>query len=254
MKRFLAYSLLGLVAYGFFMLLQLPATTLVNWVSQSVPDLTIQQAQGSAVRGVAQDVRLADLRLESLRWRLRFLPLLLGRLQYRLTASQGNVQLQASVGTDLSRRWHVAAIQGELPLSRALAAAGQSPPLFEGELTLDDVGIVLNREGMLADAYGDLRLSNLRTTFEEPVQLGNYSGELTAEDSNLIATLRDNGGPLNFAGSLSMSVVPEGRYRLQGRVSPRDNADSRLRDALSLMGEPREDGAWELDFAGMLGL
>lgn len=257
MRRFLGYGLLGLVAYGFFMLLQLPASTLVNWVSQSLPGISIQHAQGSAVHGIAHDVRLSPLQnvqLESLRWRLRFLPLLIGQVEYRVTASRGDVQLRGVVGTGLSRDWHMSGIEGEIPLSQALSAAGQSPPLFDGELSLDGVGIALTSDGVLQDAQGDILLSNLRTAFGEPLQLGSFSGELTAEDANLIAALKDRGGPLNFAGTLSLSVAPEGRYRLQGRVSLRENADSRLRNALGLLGDPGEDGAWALDFTGILNL
>lgn len=253
MKRVLGYSLLGLTAYIFFMVVQFPATTFVDWVTSAVPGLTVQQVSGSAIQGTAQDVHLrGSTRLTSVTWKMRFLPLLLGRLEYRIGVSETDVQLDAIVGTGLfNRHWRVIGMEGQLPVSKALAVVSQTPPLLNGEITFDEAGVSWDDKGVIQAADGAVNLVNTRTTFADPFQIGSFNAELSAETPNLLAALEDSGGPLQFSGMLSLA--PDGRYQLVGRASLRDDADNRLRDTLNVLGQPNGDGQWQLDLSGVLG-
>lgn len=252
MKRALSYGLLGLIAYGFFMLVQFPATALANWATHAVPGLTFQQVSGSAIQGVAQDVRwMEGMRLASLNWQMRFLPLLLGRLEYHVSVSETAVQLDAVVGTSLSRQWWVTDVEGQLPVPKALSIVSQNLPPLDGQVAIDKAGASWDNQGAIYAADGTVRFLNIRTTLADPFQIGSFNTELSAETPNLLATLEDSGGPLAFSGRLS--VEPDGRYQLGGRASLRDNADSGLRNFLNLLGQPSGNGQWQLDLSGVLG-
>jgi hypothetical protein len=248
----LGYGLLGLIAYGFFMLVQFPASVLADWLTRTVPALTLQQVSGSAIQGGAQNVRLQDIRLPSLTWRMRVLPLLLGRLEYRVSVSETDVQLDAVVGTGLfNQHWRVTDMEGQLPVPKALSIISQIPAPLNGEITFANADVSWDNEGAVYAADGTVGFVNTRTTFADPFQIGSFNAELSAESPNLLAAVEDSGGPLEFSGMLSLA--PDGGYQLVGRASLRDTADNRLRDTLNLLGQSSGDGQWQLDLSGVLG-
>ncbi len=254
MKRVLQYSLLGLLAYGFFMLVQFPASALANWTTRAIPGLTVQQVSGSAIQGSARDVRLKEAQLASLTWQMRFLPLLLGRLEYRVNVSETGVQLDANVGTGFfNSRWWVTDIEGQLPMSKAWSMVSQTPALLTGEITFAKAGISWdNNDGAVYAADGTIRfLDTLTTALGDSLQIGSFNAELSADTPDLLADLEDSGGPLEFSGMLRLA--PTGRYQLVGSAGLRDNADNRLRDALDFLGQPSGDDQWQLEVSDMLG-
>lgn len=251
MKRWLAYILLGLLAYAIFLVLLCPAGLLIDQVSKRLPGFSAQSVQGGAVQGTAQNVRLsATVRLETLAWRLRLFPLLLGRLEYdlQLTAPELNIYGIASLG--LGQKLRLAALNGQLPLPRAIALAGRPPPPLNGMLELDNVALRLNRDYRPAEASGLIHLRDLGTSFGNPLSLGNFDIQLQTQASALVASVQDQGGPLQLNGSLTLD--PDGRYRFTAQAAPRDQNNRELYQALSLLGRPEGDGKWMFDFAGNL--
>lgn len=233
------------------MLVQFPATALAHWATQTLPGLTIQQVSGSAIHGTAQDMRLQGMRIASLTWRMRFLPLLLGRIEYRVSVTETGLQLNAVVGTGFNKQWRLKDIAGALPLPRALSIARPTPIPVNGDLIIDAAEARWDNEGNIYAADGTVRIINMRTTLADPFQIGSFNAELSADTPNLLAALEDSGGPLGFSGTFSLA--PDGRYQLMGRANLRDTADNRLRDTLNVLGQPSGDGQWQLDLSGQLG-
>ncbi len=251
MRRWLAYILLGLLAYAVFLVLLCPASLLVDRLSQHLPGFSAQSVQGSAVQGTAQSVQLsATARLETIAWRLRLFPLLLGRIEYdlQLTAPELNIHGIASLGWD--RQLRLAALNGQLPLPRAIALAGRPPPPLNGTLELDNVALRLNRDYRPTEAGGLIHLRNLGTSFGNPLSLGIFDIQLQTQASALVASVQDQGGPLQLNGSLTLD--PDGRYRFTAQAAPRDQNNRELYQALSLLGRPEGNGKWMFDFAGSL--
>jgi len=251
MRRLLAYILLGLLAYTVFLVLLCPADLLIEQLAQRLPGFSVQSVQGGVVQGTARSVQLsATARLETIAWQLRVLPLLLGRIEYdlQLTAPELNIRGIASLGFD--RQLRIVALNGQLPLPRAIALAGRPPPPLNGMLELENVGLSLNRDYQPTAAGGLIHLHNLSTSFGTPLSLGNFDIQLQAQASALIASIQDQGGPLQLNGNLTLD--PDGRYRFTAQAAPRDQDNRELYQALSLLGRPGGNGKWTFDFAGNL--
>ena len=251
MRRGLAYILLGLLAYTVSLVLLCPASLLIEQLAQRLPGFSAQNVQGSAVQGSAQSVQLsATARLETIAWRLRVLPLLLGRIEYelRLTAPELNIWGIAGVGFD--RQLRITALNGQLPLPRAIALAGRPPPPLNGTLELENVAVHLNRDGRPQQAGGLVHLRNVSTSFGNPLPLGNFDIQLQTQASALVASIQDQGGPLQLNGNLTLD--PDGRYRFTAQAAPRDQDNRELYQALNLLGRPEGNGKWTFDLAGSL--
>jgi hypothetical protein len=184
LKKYLGYGLLALFAYGIFMIIQLPATVLVDLAARHLSGFAVQNVQGSIIQGSARHIQLEKAQFESMTWQLRFLPLLSGRLEYRFTAVETpDTRLQGIARMGLDRRLHINKLEGRLPLPKAIALAGRPPPPLNGELQLDITGLQLDKEGHPQAAYGTARLINAYTSFGRTLELGDFSAELNTQDS-----------------------------------------------------------------------
>ena len=250
MKRWLGYGLLGLLAYVIFMLIQFPAANFIDLLGRYLPGLTAQEVQGSARKGTAREVRLHDTRFETLSWRFRPLALVKGRLEYRVIAEAPQLRLEGAAGVGLRRQLQIEDLSGRLPLPRAIALIGRPTLPLNGNVELNLTALHLDREGRPRAAYGTTRLLDTRTTLGRPLDLGDFSAELTTEDQTILGTIKDNGGPLELTGVLALT--PDGRYRFTGQVALRDPNNQDLRQALTALGQPGADGKWQMEFTGVL--
>ncbi|NJN46420.1 MAG: type II secretion system protein N, partial [Candidatus Competibacteraceae bacterium] len=81
MKQSWGYVLLGLFAYSVFLIVQAPAAALLTLHPLPWPGISIQSVQGLAIQGSAQGLQLHTLRFDTATWKLRFAPVLLGRIE-----------------------------------------------------------------------------------------------------------------------------------------------------------------------------
>lgn len=250
MRRGIGYALVGLLAYGGFLALELPVAVLLPYVAPHLPGFTVARVDGSLLAGQAESVSLRNAQLERLNWRWRPLALLQGQLAYRLVAADPQLTLQSVAGVDWTGAVHWQNIRGELPLRKALMLAMQAQLPVNGTLVLALDDIRLNKAGLPDRAEGNVEVRNLRTTLGRPLALGDFAVQLTTQSQGIVGTVTDKQGPLQVQGSLTLAA--DGRYRFNGRVGLRDNNNDDLRQALALLGRPGADGQWKIDINGVL--
>ena len=248
MKRLFGYGLLGLLAYAIFLVLLCPATLLTEWVSRQLPGCSVQNPQGSVFAGTAQGLRLPTTQLGSLSWQLRFLPLLKGRVGYYLTLTEPELHLSGTVTMGLDRQLHVVNLNGYLPLHKAVSLAGFAVPPLTGKLEVERLELWLDRGGRPHQAQGLLHVLNVHTSRGNSLPLGDFGIELQTRDPTIVAAIQDQGGPLQFTGTLTLD--PDGRYRFNGQAAVRDGRNRELYQALSFLGQPGGDGKWSFNFSG----
>ena len=250
MKRLLLYGLLGLLAYALFMLIQFPATQLVGLMSQHIPGLTAREARGTAINGSAQGLRVGNTELPAVSWRWHPTALLMGRLAYRLEATEPGLDLHAVASINPMRRLLITDLRGKTTLSRAIALVSRAPLLLEGELELAVDELRLSSTGAPTALEGTVRLRDAYTSVGRAIALGDFEAILTTEAPTIVGNVKDLQGPLALTGNLTLA--PDGRYRFTGTLGVRDNNNRDLRQALAFLGRPDADGTWLLDFSGAL--
>ncbi|HRD65868.1 MAG TPA: type II secretion system protein N [Candidatus Competibacter sp.] len=249
MKRALGYGLLGLAAFLLFLLLRVPANLVTGQVGTRLSDFSVQDVEGTATEGTMLGARWRGARIERLTWRWRPLALLLGRLEFNLSADDPEIKLIGNAAMGLGRQVHFRDLAGRLPLSRLGNLAGNLPLQGTVEFALPELD--LGATGRPLAARGTVRLLNLRTALNPPTSIGDFVVQLDSTSTEGVrGKIKDNNGPLVLDGTLGL--LPDGRYRFDGQAAVRDAANQSLRQAMSLLGPPGSDGRWTLNFSGAL--
>jgi hypothetical protein len=245
-KRSLSYILLGLFAYGVFMILQLPAAALLAWNPPPWPNMRIQSVQGLAIQGSAQSVQWDTLTFDKATWKLRFAALLLGNIELAVDLYHPVRRLTGTVAMGLDRQLRLGPLNGYLPLSDWHSVL-RLP--VGGGLELNDLRLRLNPNGYPLAVQGTVLLSALRVPLAQIIELGDYQVAFSTRDDTISGLIRDQGGPIQLTGSLTLT--PDGRYRLTSQLAVRDN-NQPVEQALSLLGQPDQDGVRTIDLTGKL--
>lgn len=251
MRQLVYFSGLGLLAYVAMLLLQTPASLVIDQARRYLPDLQAAQIEGTILAGSAAELVARRKRIEQLAWRWSPGGLLQGRWEYEVQVQEPGVAVSALVGVGMDRRLSLRQVNGELPFARALSLALGEDYSLGGRVLLDLQQLQVGHGGLPQAAEGLVHLVDARTTVGRPLPLGSVSMELETGDGMIIGHVRDRGGPLAVAGTLTLD--PTGSYRFQGRVGLRDETEEELGRALRLLlGPVADDGQHPVNLSGRL--
>ena len=250
MKPFLRYSLLGLLAFLAFLLLLAPATLVTDRVAEHLPGFSVQNVSGSVTDGIAQGLHWRGNRIEQLSWDWQPLALLSGWLEAGLRSNDPDMQAVGKVAIAFDRSLRLRDANGRMSLSRLAALAGHKSPA-QGILEFSLRDLYLDANARPQSAYGAVHVLNLRVDLRQPLNLGDFTLQLTpVEPAGIQGVIEDHDGPLALQGTVKL--FPDGRYQVDGQAAVRDPANQALRQALSLLGPPDANGRWPLNFSGVL--
>lgn len=249
MRRRSGLLLVGLLAYGVFVVLRLPAPLVFAQLQQRVPALAADGLEGSLWQGSAAQLLWRGVRLGRLEWRFDPQALLRARIGWRLNIADGDRRLSAHAALGLDRSLQLRTVQGELPMDLLQALTGRSF-LLDGRLQIDLSLLELNDKGLPQAALGDLRLVQARLISLPDQPLGPFQAKLqSGDDQTINARLQDQGGPLMFDAVLKLTAA--GRYRVSGRLATRADSPPRLTGLLGTLGADG-NGSRRFDFNGQL--
>jgi general secretion pathway protein N len=249
----LSWVALGVGAYLAFTLARFPAATAYAWFA---PDaLRLSGIVGTVWTGSAAFGSVPGMPLRDLRWSLRALPLVIGRVSGNFEArlADGFVSGEASASasrvrlTNVQASTSLAVLDRLLPLSDTQAAISVAFERFD------------LRDGWPTNATGTLRVDNLRVapllptgSGPELIDLGSYEGTLVdSGDQGLRAQLQSTAGPLDVNGRAELDL--DRTYRLEGAVRPGPDASPELVQGLNFMtGEPDAEGMRPFALTGSL--
>jgi general secretion pathway protein N len=235
-----------------FLLIQLPAASLIDRLESRLPGLSVQQIDGTVFAGEARQLQLGRRTLEALRWRWRPLGLVTGKLEFYLTLSGPDVEVEAVFSIGWQRQLRLYDVSGHLPLPKAISLAGRAPPPLNGELQLAIDELLLNRHGKPQAAWGTVQLRDAHTAFGRTLELGDVALHLSTQDQVIRGDFKDAGGPLELIGFLTLDHSDT--FHLNSQIGLREQGPSDLRQALNLLGRPDNDGRWRLQRSGKLTL
>ena len=252
MKRALRYGLLGVLVFLLSLLLLAPARLVTDRLAERLTGFSVQAAEGLATEGSARGVRWRGVRIERLDWNWQALALLTGWLEFRLDADDPEIKLSGKVGVNPGRRLRLRDASGQLLLARLGALVDPTKLPLQGVVKFNLRELSLNATGQPQTANGVVYLLNARTTLGQPLNLGDFTIQLTpATPEGIQGVVKDNDGPLALEGA--MNLLPDGRYRFTGYAAVRDAGNPVLRQTMNLlMGQPGDNGRWSLSYSGVL--
>lgn len=257
MKRWHGYLLLGVGAYLFFLVWQLPAAFV--WaqfgpsLDRQLPRLEISGVQGRIWRGEIASLRYAGEELGSLSWRFSPWSLLVGelRLPLMLQRPQGYVETRLVAPLDL-RRLTLLDTRGQLPASELQRHFPYYPVAIDGTIALNIPLVQVNSASAVEQLEGEVNWLGAEVLAPQAMRLGDLRAQLgVAQDGEVTARLADRGGPLSLDGTFGIRL--DGGYRLSGSVAAAEGAEASLRQSLGWLGKPDNGGHYRLNLRGRLG-
>jgi len=239
--------LLGVAAYGVFLVATIPATVVASRIAvASGGQLTLTNASGTAWNGAARAAVAtggSTLPLDEVRW--RFLPsrLAAGRIAFSVEARAGDLHARAEASRsplawridDLDANGSAAFLAPLVPLASAWQPAGtlaiQAPSLAWDGTNASGSATAEWRDGTLA-------LSEARP-------LGSWRVQATAEGPAVRFALATMRGPLRLSGNGTLAIP--GRLAFSGEARAESGRESELEPVLALFGPRRPDGARALE-------
>ncbi|MDX9739852.1 MAG: type II secretion system protein N [Gammaproteobacteria bacterium] len=247
----LRYALFFLIVYLLALLVSLPAEQVYRAARQSgaLPG-ELYGISGTSWRGHAETLRIDELSLQDVEWRLKPLPLIVGRAELGVSLRIGEGSLNGVAGRTLGGSWYARDVDVDAALADLSAAAGLDLGL-QGRVagTIERARAADGRVHAL-----DGRLDVTGAAIGEPLNMsfGSFTASMETRDDGIHAVLGDREGPLRAEGSAVLQ--PTGEWRARLRLAPRNPADSGTRDMLRMLGRPDADGYVELIRSGALPL
>lgn len=251
MKRIVLLSALGVGTFLFFLITATPAAFVLNFLPQR-DDYSIQGVSGSLWDGRFERVRISGLGLGPVDWQLRASRLLLARADADVSVGLGGGRISGRVIADRGGEVRIPEVTGQqIALSRLAPLFDQPPERVGGETGFQLRGLHL-RNGRPVAGHGDVRVFDLGLNMMGRHELGTYTGQLEGSEGQFELDFGDVGeGPFELSGSVDFRV-DSARYELDGRIRPRESASDNLSGALRYLGEPNEEGFYQLEANGQL--
>lgn len=243
----LRLAVLGVVAYGVFLLATLPAALVAPRIGEATRgQVTLAGATGTVWNGAARATiatRGAIVAIDELRW--RFLParLAAGRLAARIEAGMGAARAQGEVSRG-PLAWRVEGLRASGDASAfvpfvPLAAAWQPA----GAIVVDAPDLAWDGERLAGAATAEWRDASLSLSAARP--LGTWRVEATGEGQAIRVSLSTTKGPLRLSGNGTLATT--GRLAFLGEARAETGREAELEALLALLGPRRADGARALE-------
>lgn len=246
-RLLLAY---GLLAYALFLLVTLPASVALRALPPSLQaGLAYDNVRGSVWRGEMSALRFGQLAMGTLRWRVRPLALLRGRLAVSLVGHSPHGQWRADVGLAFAQTLYLEQVQAELD-SRLLDPLTR-PFLLQGRLQIPALSGRLQPATRL-NLDGEIRWQDAAIGGVDDISLGAVEARLKPQQRGTRITLRNRNSPLALDGTISLTE--NGDYTARFNLSNRDRKRQDIDELLNLLGRPDARGRVEIVQRGRLPL
>jgi len=235
----------GLLTFLAGLVILFPARVAVNLAD--VPGVSIAGVEGTVWRGSARDVSAGGIYVRDLRWRLKPLSLLLGRLSAAIEASPAGGFVNANASVTAGGKVTVRDLRMSLPL-RLLSPLTGIPGL--GGTANGDIKQLVIEDGLPTAADGSIEVVNLLLPLVSREPIGGYRAEVFSSDGGIAGSVEDTDGVIDIAGSIELTDTRS--YSFVGQVAAKPETPAKLREQMRFLGTPNERGQYELRLEGQL--
>lgn len=250
-RRIALFCGVGLFAYVVFLALTLPASLLFGYLLPARSPIDIIATQGTPWHGEAEQLVVDGSALGRLSWSVHPWALFTGRLDYDLHLHGAMTDLTGEAVLAPGGDIVVTSLNGPFDLGTALKWLQLPPGSASGRLRLQLDRFVFDGRRPTA-LEGRVTLDHLSALWPKPMPLGGYLATFTTDENGIHGRGRDTGGPIDLDATID--IQPDGRYRAQGTLTPRGNADPALEQALQFLGRTDKSGTTHFSFSGSVTL
>lgn len=252
-KKILGLSLTGLLAWVFFLLVNLPAAFVYQMVPVP-PNVSASNISGTVWSGQAGEVTVNNVTLTSINWDIRPSALLGRALEADITVGdlQSPVSAEATVRAttsevsltdttvDVTAQW----LQSQFPMPDFVIVD------VLGNINLDVQTMNFTRQGCQnLDGLVALERSSLNSPFGD-IRLGDAGARLNCEAGTLTASVNQSSSDISTEGQFTLR--PNMSFNLAATLTPGEEMPSQLKQGLDFLGQPEGDDSYSLSFSGRL--
>lgn len=252
-KKIIGLSFVGLLAWAFFLVANLPAA----FVYQMAPvprNIAVNNITGTIWSGQAGEATVNGITLNNINWDIQPAALLRQNLQADISlgdmqsavSAQGSVIASRSAVTlndtviDVSAEW----LQGMIPTPDFVIAD------VTGNLNLGVQEMTLTRQGCQSlDGLLSLERSRLESPFGN-IRLGNARADLSCDQGQLTARVSQSSNDITTKGQFNLH--PNQRFNVSATLTPGDEMPEQLRQGLDSIAEANNDNSYSINLSGRL--
>jgi len=248
MKKIIGYVLLGLLAFGAFLVVTFPAQRAVSMLQAEVPQLRVAGVSGTAWEGRISTLQVMGQNFQRLKWSFNPFSVFKGSVAFDISFNGDGRSAEATLGLRSDGAVVFNDLRAKLPVADIDQHLGLDGVELSGlvELQLQELVVMGNT---LLSAEGDVFWRQAGVDAPVAQVLGDYSAVLTTDDGGVKARVKDDGGPLELEG---LALLNDGGYSLNVTASVRDTEEKMLQQGLNMMGTRQADGRYALQFSGKL--
>jgi general secretion pathway protein N len=231
------------VAIG--LVLTFPARVAYQWFAPG--DLKLSGIGGSVWRGNAAQGSAGAVYLTNVKWRVRPLALLTGKLAFATSSNPASGHLEADIALGIGGSITMSHVTG----TATLASVADALPLngMEGDVSLQLDALVI-KNGLPVEATGTLNIANFVSHYISPVTLGDFQARFETESDGISGSVESLRGVLDLVGTIKLT---QGRnYEIVGKVAAKQNAPAGIEQQLRPLGTPDARGMREFRMEGQL--
>ena len=236
---------LGVVTLILGLIIKLPARLAVQWFAPS--EVAISDIRGSAWSGSTAEASVAGIYVRDVQWEFSPLLLFTGALAYKVSATPVSGFIESDVSVGLSGALIVSDLRASLPLDLFSDVIGISELQGNSSIQFDRLKIV---DGMAVAAEGTIQIADLYVPIAGRESLGGYKVEFFTQDDGISASVEDDDGVVDLAGSLQ--VKADRSYQFIAQVVANSRTPEGVRRQLRFLGPANERGQQELRLEGVL--
>ena len=227
-----------------------PARVAYHWfIAPSAEEQLLRMSglSGTFWSGEARELSAGGVYLSDVRWNVKPLHLLTGKIVLALEASPVSGFVETDVIATLNGKLSLTNLTASLPLA-PLAQPFRVPGL-QGSASLQFDRITVT-DGLPVAADGVLTVADFSAAklFRGP--LGGYKVEFFTQNNGIAASIEDTDGVVDLAGSLKVNA--DRSYQFLGKVAAKANTPQALRNQFRALGNPDDRGQYELRLEGVL--
>jgi general secretion pathway protein N len=245
------YLIIGVIAYTFFLITSLPATTVIGFISKSTPQVKIQGITGTLWNGSAQRISLPSQQvINDVNWSFCTWRLLTAEACVNMDATFQKEPIQAQLGIGITGTLMARDLSAKMDARLLGGLAGLPVGELAGLITIQLDSASWARDH-IPNAIGTVHWNNAAVTVAETANLGDVA--ITLAESNdfpLMAIINNKGGQIALDGKSHIS--DDGTYDLELKLSPDNTASKNLRSTLGMFAKQQNDGSFVLKNAGNL--